>query len=1112
MRKSAGFALSLCIAFLNGPGAAYGQTLDSGLRRNPWAPASAAEAKPSRSQSPVETSTSAHSRVPKGPMADAIVQFRQPAVSAAGVASMNANAMADRGRTVQARAEELRRDLERLDGALRPASARSAATTAAEQPLIRRTFSRVLYGASVRVRRELLARIEALPYVTSVQEERTFEPFLVKSVPHIRADQAWSQRGTRGKGVTVAVIDTGVDYTHPAFGGTFGAGSKVIGGWDFVNDDADPIDDYGHGTHVAGIIAADGGGLVGVAPDASIVAYKVIDSNGFGTESDIIAAIERTVDPDQDNDPSDHIDIANASLGSFAQEDDPTATAVENANAAGVLFCLSSGNNGDYGELPSPALAPSAITVGAATLDDTVATFSSRGPSYTFGIKPELVAPGVDIVSSANGGTVRASGTSMAAPHVAGVAALVKSLHQDWTPAELKSAIVSSSIPLQDDVMIAGAGRVDALNATTTATLPSPVTLDFGQDDTSKAFWETSRVVTLRNTSSQPQTLTASLTGQRDGVTVRVVPESVTLAAGESKPVTVQLAVTNGSVPAPREGSLSFGGRVTWSGGTVPVVVPWGFVKAAYLIVEAIGSDAGFLHANIITDGRKHGVFFRDRARVFWRLDTVDIVVTDGEPLDPRVRVVAVEQMKVEGSPVATAHLSEAQYTIGTDTTDATGAPIFNANRFCLQNFVLSFPQGRRVSYENTPDPSFAYPLYFGPLSSRIKVYVVENCSESATDDFYAVLHPPFTGLTQNVTATLRPDWLRQDFRFKPDIPRAEGMTIALGSLRFPGPETKYFLDGGQNHLMRGTSSRLHLYYTAMPDDQADLVLRLERWGANAAGADIPLILGVTAYVSNDKVASDSDVYLDLSPMAFEQPSGRELTFGEGPSSALAGFGQGGGFWAFLGDWRGPLGERLLGKTLASHARVFDANGTLVAEGPSGVIEERELPPGRYRFELTAENALYTAWVDLTKSDIALPKFTGLRIVDEHGRQLSVVSRQSTPALLFSVTDEREEGERLLRVPPRESATIAEYRPHGTTEWRPLPALVTARQYQNNTFLFAGVGTVFRADLTAAIAQSSGPIDLRLRTEDEAGNTAELVLESAFRSVDEGPHRRSTRH
>ena len=208
----------------------------------------------------------------------------------------------------------------------------------------------------------------------------------------------------------------------------------------------------------------------------------------------------------------------------------------------------------------------------------------------------------------------------------------------------------------------------------------------------------------------------------------------------------------------------------------------------------------------------------------------------------------------------------------------------------------------------------------------------------------------------------------------------------------------------------------------------------------------------------------------------------------------------------------GALGERLYDRMLASHARVFDANGTLVAEGRAGVIVEGVLPRTRHRFEVTGPGSLFTASVDPAKEDTFLPKLTGLRIVDENGRQLSIVDRQSRPALLFSVADEINQDIWRWRVPPRESATFAEYRPHGTEEWRPLPAVVTVRHYDNNFVFFGGVGTVFRADLTDVITQHPGPIDLRLRSEDETGNTIELVLTPAFRSTDHGPRRRSARH
>ena len=129
----------------------------------------------------------------------------------------------------------------------------------------------------------------------------------------VRAVDVWNS-GLRGQGTSIAIIDTGIDYTHPNLGGCFGTGCKVIGGYDFANRDNDPMDDNGHGTHCAGI-AAGKGSLNGVAPDAKLYAYKVLDFNGGGDFSDVIAAIGRAMDPNGDGNFSDRVDVISLSLG-----------------------------------------------------------------------------------------------------------------------------------------------------------------------------------------------------------------------------------------------------------------------------------------------------------------------------------------------------------------------------------------------------------------------------------------------------------------------------------------------------------------------------------------------------------------------------------------------------------------------------------------------------------------------------------------------------------------------------------------------------------------------------------------------------------------------------
>jgi subtilisin family serine protease len=184
---------------------------------------------------------------------------------------------------------------------------------------------------------------------------------------------------------------------------------KVVGGWDFVNNDDDPMDDQGHGTHVAAT-AAGNGVLKGVAPDAKIVAYKVLGSNGAGSWESVISAIERSVDSNQDGDFSDKLDVISLSLGGPGNPGDPVSQAIDNVVDEGVVAVVAAGNSGYFGEntIKSPGTARKAITVGAVDKQDQIAWFSSRGPviwedehgKEKVLIKPDVVAPGVDICAA----------------------------------------------------------------------------------------------------------------------------------------------------------------------------------------------------------------------------------------------------------------------------------------------------------------------------------------------------------------------------------------------------------------------------------------------------------------------------------------------------------------------------------------------------------------------------------------------------------------------------------------------------------------------------------------------------------------------------------------
>lgn len=259
----------------------------------------------------------------------------------------------------------------------------------------------------------------AVAYVENDAAVSIIEPVTTEVLPsadyaaswgvlHIGADKAVAA-GVAGAGVNVAVLDTGIDYTHPDLAANY------KGGYNFIADNNDPFDDaYGtsHGTHVAGIIGAinNGTGVVGVAPAVSLYAVKVLDGGGGGTVSTIIAGIEWAIEH--------KMNVINISIGS----PDYSAALEEVCNKAyqaGIVIVASAGNYSP-GTVLYPAAFDSVIAVSATYQTDTIGTFSSYGPQV------ELAAPGHNILSTAiGGGYITLYGTSQAAPHVAGVAALL---------------------------------------------------------------------------------------------------------------------------------------------------------------------------------------------------------------------------------------------------------------------------------------------------------------------------------------------------------------------------------------------------------------------------------------------------------------------------------------------------------------------------------------------------------------------------------------------------------------------------------------------------------------------------------------------------------------
>lgn len=398
----------------------------------------------------------------------------------------------------------------------------------------------------------------------------------------IHAPQAW-RAGITGKGVTVAVLDTGIDATHPDLRG------KVVGAQDFSGSGS-TVDHFGHGTHVAATIvgtgAASGGARKGVAYDARLLVGKVLDDSGSGSDSGVMAGMEWAAPKAK---------IINMSLGNSVPSDgtDPMSAEVDLLSRDDhTLFVIAAGNSGPADStMGSPGSAGTALTVGAVDDKNRLASFSSRGPlTGSLAIKPELDAPGVNIVEARAAGTAMgtpinaeytmASGTSMATPHVAGVAALVAQRHPEWTGTQIKAAVVDSAQPVVTggDAYERGAGLVDAATAIGpisgadgvlnlgTFGYPQPA----GHPSTTGLMW--------RNTGTSPVTLKLSATvAPRSGSAsgrATVSPGQVTVPAGGSATATLTL---DPHTFAAKPGL--YGGTVTASAASGTVRTPFGFYE-----------------------------------------------------------------------------------------------------------------------------------------------------------------------------------------------------------------------------------------------------------------------------------------------------------------------------------------------------------------------------------------------------------------------------------------------------------------------------------------------------------------------------------------------------
>lgn len=392
--------------------------------------------------------------------------------------------------------------------------------------------------------------------IDTVFLDRQLETTVDESPEEIRAPTARDQFDVDGTGINISVIDTGVDTDHPD------VGDRVVLEENFVDDEETTDDLDGHGTHVAGTAAGDGtesgGDLVGIAPGANVLDMRACGADGTCTVSGLIGAVDSSVD--------NGADIISMSLGGPLEPDNPLNDAVDSAVDGGAVAITSAGNSGPgFESITAPGNAERAIAVAADdTLDrfygEDVAQFSSRGPTAEFAIKPAVTAPGVLINASGSGDAgefpyTTKSGTSMSAPHVSGLVALMLEANPDMTPAEVRSALVTTADRLETaaafnedldaDVYSSGAGQANATGALDPAVFVDRPQVGFEFDTLDDFGEERTEAVTVENIENETQTLSVEaelehVEGDADGV-FEVNRTALELDPGESTPVGITI-------------------------------------------------------------------------------------------------------------------------------------------------------------------------------------------------------------------------------------------------------------------------------------------------------------------------------------------------------------------------------------------------------------------------------------------------------------------------------------------------------------------------------------------------------------------------------------------
>ena len=969
-------------------------------------------------------------------------------------------------------------------------------------------FYKLFFGVTVTAPHAVMMQIEQLDYVKRLHRNLTYEATISESVPFIGADRVWQDYGATGEGIVVAVLDSGIDYTHPALGGGIGPGFKVIGGHDFVGHDDDPMDENEHGTHVAGIIAAQSDSLTGVAPDASLLAVRVLDENGSGTTNEIVAGIEYCVDPNGDNDFTDHVDIVNVSLGSSTGNlHDPVSSALDNATALGVTFCVAAGNNGNYMTIDSPACAEGAIAVGATTLEDELAYFSSEGPNrINYAVKPELCAPGSEITSTIpGGGTMTMSGTSMAAPHVSGVSALIKQLHPDWGTEKIRSAMVNNAVELDLDIMQQGGGRIDAMAAVDPKILFEPAILNFDPDTTAVAGDDVSdahyrKVLHVTNVSDEAVTLDFTSQSPNTALAISFTPENVTIQPGETEAVAVRLDIDNHALTLDDLGIFSEWVKIEsadreWK-------MPWTITKVSGVYIELYSPTTNFYFFNDSNTFKKSDFIQIDPYRY-----SLDVIASSGYTFFSRMPGQPSQFLCERGIDIDAGRylldLSEEPefntvtvngYTESGDLIEETGEHSYYLN--------IYFPDVRR---------SFAYANFdirqFEISDLAPETEILTGFSHwDAQKNFHVMLYETQYGIEDDLVIENDPNaYAVSDLKmscFGWNHFRVNPMTMSwfgTGSSVLMGvsfPET-YYDDHGTldcRILMQGDYSR----------QRGATLSFFMRWDDGVQ--EFPFAVPSPLRLFGDRIAFSSNGF----------PSELEPGFLVGETLCV-------GYYPFLIN----AVCNVVDSRVNSQYNIIDAVGTdyvftesrvpyvlrnqsgnVISSGmlgeddiilPSTGQYELEMQFDEYSFDGEQGNTRIVNRFDTGQTLKSPPMLFRLIPTDEDGTPLGSISPGESVFLRWVVTDAEHDGENFYydSVPDENVSLFG--RVHGETEWREYSFEFLEEIPYIDYFLS---GRAYSADISELVVSDSCLIDLRIEAADGAGNSVIYTAEPAFGAGD----------